>query len=352
MWHLKSNCWLRRFILILSDNNFPMLPRKCDFPVTITHHPSICFIADASWAGPPGHGPLTSLVKQRVVGHVQVFDLHLVIVDTHGGQGAGHFLLMRDRDIFVAVNLCLYRHLVAISKKWKDLRCLTFTSSHSSLSSVKTREVWRGVWGTTIDCYNIRKRTEQSKEVKDVGLQAMLTKWSLTLIHGWLTNCPMVILSLGSVFSNWTMSCLATWKNTVSVSFQFHFLWSIKNHPEVQYSQFSDIKMHLNTPTCLQASELFFRWFVFVTGFWAGGKKCFLFLNKKNPFNEKQLLGAWKKPWKRGIRLNQNSNVVGQKILSIRCSKYQTRTTEEKTTVKHIITHSERNVHLMSHGFV
>lgn len=49
----------------------------------------------------------------------------------------------------VAGNVLLYCHHVVKSWNWA---VFTFTSSHSSLSSVRTREVWRGVGGTTIDC--------------------------------------------------------------------------------------------------------------------------------------------------------------------------------------------------------
>ena len=36
---------------------------------------------------------LASLIQQWVTGRVQIFDLHLVIVHPHGGQGTGHLLL-------------------------------------------------------------------------------------------------------------------------------------------------------------------------------------------------------------------------------------------------------------------
>lgn len=70
--------------------------------MTITHHSSISSISSitiSSCVCSFRHGPLPSLIEQRVVGHVQVFDLHLVVVNTHGGQGAGHFLLLEDVNI-------------------------------------------------------------------------------------------------------------------------------------------------------------------------------------------------------------------------------------------------------------
>lgn len=39
-----------------------------------------------------------------------------------------------------------------------------------------------------------------------------LWKRAHTLIQGWFMNCPIVILSLGFVFSNWMMSCFAAQK--------------------------------------------------------------------------------------------------------------------------------------------
>lgn len=40
-------------------------------------------------------------------------------------------------------------------------------------------------------------------------LQVLKQIRRLTLIQGWLTNSPMVILWVGSVFSKWQISCLA-----------------------------------------------------------------------------------------------------------------------------------------------
>lgn len=50
--------------------------------------------------------------------------------------------------------------------------------------------------------------------LSSLGPITWFTNGWLTLIQGWFTNCPMVILSLGSVFSNWTMSCLAAGDKT------------------------------------------------------------------------------------------------------------------------------------------
>lgn len=44
----------------------------------------------------------------------------------------------------------------------------------------------------------------------DLSTDTEPTKCKLTLIQGWFMNWPMVIRSLGSVFSNWMMSCLAS----------------------------------------------------------------------------------------------------------------------------------------------
>lgn len=50
-------------------------------------------VADAASQFSPGSGLLASLVEQWVAGGVQVFDLHLVVIHTHGGQSTGHLLL-------------------------------------------------------------------------------------------------------------------------------------------------------------------------------------------------------------------------------------------------------------------
>lgn len=59
--------------------------------LTLTHRRS-AFGAGCSLLAP--------LVEQRVAGGVQVFDLHLVVVHTHGRQGAGHLLLGGDEHRF------------------------------------------------------------------------------------------------------------------------------------------------------------------------------------------------------------------------------------------------------------
>ena len=92
-WENIAHSVFHSFTLFLSNGNFPLLFRECDFFVTVTHHSSV---SPSSCVGSSGFGPLPPLTEQRVVGHVQVFDLHLVIVDTHGGQGTGHFLLFGD----------------------------------------------------------------------------------------------------------------------------------------------------------------------------------------------------------------------------------------------------------------
>ena len=50
-------------------------------------------LADRGAALGPCSGLLASLVEQRVAGGVEIFDLHLVVVHTHGGQSAGHLFL-------------------------------------------------------------------------------------------------------------------------------------------------------------------------------------------------------------------------------------------------------------------
>lgn len=41
----------------------------------------------------PSSGSLAPLVEQRIAGGVEVFDFHLIVIHTHGGQSAGHLLL-------------------------------------------------------------------------------------------------------------------------------------------------------------------------------------------------------------------------------------------------------------------
>lgn len=74
-----------------------MLLRKCNFPLAATHHISIFSTTVSSCVDSSSQGSLPPLFEQRVVGHVQVFNLHLVIIDTYGGQGAGHFLLLEEK---------------------------------------------------------------------------------------------------------------------------------------------------------------------------------------------------------------------------------------------------------------
>ena len=112
------------------------------------------------------------------------------------------------RGTVKVLNLSLYCPLVVTFGRPEHRP--TFTSSHSSLSSVKTREVWRGVGGTTMYCWRVEDSepsvvwmtSERKKERR-------FTQSELTLIQGWFINWAMVILSLGSVFSNCTMSCFA-----------------------------------------------------------------------------------------------------------------------------------------------
>lgn len=44
----------------------------------------------------PRSGFLAPLVQQRVAGGVDVFDFHLVVIHTHGGQSTGHLLLWQE----------------------------------------------------------------------------------------------------------------------------------------------------------------------------------------------------------------------------------------------------------------
>lgn len=52
-----------------------------------------------------GHRPLAPLIKQRVIRWVQVFDRHLLTVQSHSGQGTGHLLLFKStkRLVFLEV---------------------------------------------------------------------------------------------------------------------------------------------------------------------------------------------------------------------------------------------------------
>lgn len=70
-----------------------MFVRELNIPLAITNSSSITLLSSFSSCR---HGPLASLVEQRVVGGVQVFDLHLIVVHTHGGQRARHLLLLED----------------------------------------------------------------------------------------------------------------------------------------------------------------------------------------------------------------------------------------------------------------
>lgn len=78
---------------------------------------------------------------------------------------------------------------------------LTFTSSHIALSSARTRVVWSGVEGTTMDFCRAKTHADGSA-VAETGTG--ICRRTHTLIQGWFINCVMVILSLGSVFrSRW-----------------------------------------------------------------------------------------------------------------------------------------------------
>lgn len=58
-------------------------------------------------------------------------------------------------------------------------------------------------------CCSVEHRTINGVD-DDMKNERRFTQHELTLIQGWFINWAMVILSLGSVFSNCTMSCLAT----------------------------------------------------------------------------------------------------------------------------------------------
>lgn len=50
-------------------------------------------LADSGAALGPVRGLLTPLVEQAVVRSVEILNLHLVVVNTHGRQSAGHLFL-------------------------------------------------------------------------------------------------------------------------------------------------------------------------------------------------------------------------------------------------------------------
>ena len=56
----------------------------------------------------------------------------------------------------------------------KKETCLTLTSSHASFSSLSTRLVWSGVWGTSIDCFTKTHRKTNTPYFKG-GMRA---KWA------------------------------------------------------------------------------------------------------------------------------------------------------------------------------
>lgn len=91
---------------------------------------------------------------------------------------------------------------------------LTFTSSHMALSSVRTRVVWSGVEGTTMDFCRVKTpvsscaNTHQHRKWMFRCTRAL--SCARTLIQGWFINCVMVILSLGSVFRRRWIRFLAT----------------------------------------------------------------------------------------------------------------------------------------------
>lgn len=62
--------------------------------VTAAGHCCVPSITTARCLCSPGWGSLPPLGQKGVVGQIQVLDLHLVIVHSHGGQGAGQFLLL------------------------------------------------------------------------------------------------------------------------------------------------------------------------------------------------------------------------------------------------------------------
>lgn len=134
----SSKCYWLALTVSVSDDHLLLFCSKCHLPVL--HFP-LCSITVSSHVRSSRSRSLPSLVEQRVVGHIQILDLHLVIVHTHGGQSTGHLLLGRQGDGYGRKSASLLPpcgHIRNIS--WSEHRP-TFTSSHSSLSSVKTREV-------------------------------------------------------------------------------------------------------------------------------------------------------------------------------------------------------------------
>lgn len=176
-------------MLLLSNNHCALIFRKCNVFVSVTHH---SFISVTSAASSSRHGSLASLVQQRVAGCIQVFDLYLVVVHSHGSQGTCHFLLLKDRSVAdVLLPPCGHILKLKIKIKW-----LTFTSSHSSLSSVKTRDVWRGVGGTTIDCCSIKSMNIHEVDNYRHKVYRMLTYTNPRMVHKLSYGHPLIGICL------------------------------------------------------------------------------------------------------------------------------------------------------------